>query len=95
MSETEKVVADLRAVLTDWDGTDIPDAELPRIDVLCGTLRRAADLIAHQAARLEEVTGALATISYHYDNQDLSHLDFRVKAAECARAALSEKEQGA
>lgn len=32
---------------------------------------------------------ALEAISYHADNQDMSHVDYRVKAAECARAALS------
>jgi len=42
-----------------------------------------------QSERIAVLEAALATISYHYDNQDLSHLDFRVKAAECARAALA------
>ena len=40
-------------------------------------------------ARVTDLKAALETISCHYDNQDLSHLDFRVKAAECARQALS------
>lgn len=39
------IVAELRDLLTDWNGADIPDASLPRIDVLCGTVRQAADEI--------------------------------------------------
>jgi hypothetical protein len=54
-TEAEKVVAELRDVLTDWDGADLPDAELPRVDVLCGTLRRAAALIEAQRATIERV----------------------------------------
>lgn len=39
------IVTELRDLITDWNGADIPDASLPRIDVLCGTLRQAADEI--------------------------------------------------
>lgn len=54
MSDTTELVAELRNALTDWNGADIPDAELPRIDVLCGTLRRAADALEANARALAE-----------------------------------------
>lgn len=62
-----------------------------------GMIRERDDVQAALTAAEAEVgrlASALATISYHYDNQDLSHLDFRVKAAECARACLSSKKEG-
>lgn len=49
--------------------------------------------LAEARAALERMESVLATISYHYDNQDLSHLDFRVKAAECARTVLSREKE--
>lgn len=48
-------------------------------------------------AKIEKMSrfkAALERISYHYDNQDMSHLDFRVYAATQARAAISETEPG-
>ena len=39
-------------------------------------------------AENERLKTALKQISYHYDNQDLNHVDYRVKAAGCARHAL-------
>lgn len=44
--------------------------------------------------RIKVLEEALASISYHYDNQDLSHLDFRVEAAKCARTALAARDEG-
>lgn len=41
--------------------------------------------LAAENARLRE---ALEWIAYHYDNQDMNHVDFRVEAATRARAAL-------
>lgn len=48
------LVADLQNVLTDWNGADIPDAELPRVDVLCGTLRLAATALSTLAGERDE-----------------------------------------
>lgn len=48
------LVEELRNVLTDWNGADLPDAESPRVDVLCGTLRHAADALEAQARELAE-----------------------------------------
>ncbi len=46
------LIAELRDLLTDWNGADIPDSSLPRIDVLCGTLRRAVDTLDRQAKEI-------------------------------------------
>jgi len=48
------LVVELHDLLTDWNGADLPDSSLPRVDILCGTVRRAADALTAQAAELVE-----------------------------------------
>ena len=97
-------------VAADTDGTMIMGPNYGIAEVYGGTpsaKRRAAnaafitefanqaDAILAQLKRVERLEGALRKISYHYDNQDIDHVDFRVKAAECARAALNNGDEHA
>ncbi len=78
MSDAEKVVAELR----DARGRPITPAAYVSL------LDSAADLIAHQAARLEEVT-----VKYGDGQRELCRALGRLDAAEAARAAAeAEKE---
>ncbi len=40
------------------------------------------------SSALREMREALESIRYHSENQDMSHLTFRIKARECADAAI-------
>lgn len=83
--DTAGLVAELRNVLTDWNGADIPDAELPRIDVLCGTLRRAADEIERLSA-LESRAVALADANTKDTAKDSEMAEARAALEVCQRA---------
>jgi hypothetical protein len=90
MSEVNDVVADLRALADAGFGAGHYGP----------AMKRGADLIAHQAARLEEVTRALQAADATLTGRDAFALDPIVgsdnpheHAAGLVRAALSEKEQ--
>jgi len=62
-----------------------------------GLLAQVAELIGEKeemCRRIEALEGALKWIDYHYENQDMSHVDFRVEAKTRAVAALSGTEPG-
>lgn len=54
MTDHSDLIAELRDLLTDWNGADLPDSELPRVDILCGTIRRAASALSSQSLSLSE-----------------------------------------
>lgn len=57
------LIAELRDLITDWDGADIPDCSLPRIDILCGTIRRAISALENPAVALADATKDPADLS--------------------------------
>ena len=59
----------------------------------CGDMEDAAEEIARLRAEVERLWEALGQIDYHADNQDMNHEDFRIKAAQCVRAALNGEAQ--
>ena len=90
-------------VAADTDGTMIMGPNYGIAEVYGGTpsaKRRAAnaafiteaanqmDAILSRLKEADRMEEALESISYHFDNQDLNHVEYRVKAAECARATL-------
>lgn len=57
------------------------------------TIRESATALAQQAEKIKEAQRAFNQIIEQYANQDLSHVDFRVKATECALSALAKLEE--
>lgn len=68
----------------EWIARCSPSGISAILDALTEATRQRDEALAARKASEE----ALATISYHYDNQDMSHVDFRVMAATKARSAL-------
>lgn len=69
-----------------WDGSQwvkLPSEQVALMELLVSARTRAE--------KLEE---ALKWIAHHYANQDISHIDFRVEAAQRAEAAISMTESG-
>jgi hypothetical protein len=56
--------------------------------------QQAADALDAAAAREAVLREALEWLDYHADNQDMSHVDFRVEGTLLARAALAETKNG-
>lgn len=48
----------------------------------------AADLLLSTSSAERGMREALESIRYHSENQDMNHLTFRIKARECADAAI-------
>lgn len=61
-------------------------ADVYREMVAAAPLPRAADTPLALVARMEQF---LKWVDYHYDNQDINHVDFRVGVARMAREILA------
>jgi hypothetical protein len=59
-------------------------------DYVATFMSEAADALDAAAAREARLREALEWLDYHADNQDMSHLDFRVEGTLKARAALED-----
>lgn len=63
--------------------SETPDKWPTRSEI--GSVARA---LLSTSTALREMREALESIRYHSENQDMSHLTFRIKARECADAAI-------